>query len=116
MLNRLGWFSFSSRAVGKLTGGAAIVQLVTIGAAPVLTRLYSPSELGVFALFLALVGTLAFLGTGGYGNAVVSTHSNRNSLELVGFTVRISALFSVFLLVAIFAAVPIGWISQDHLS
>jgi len=112
------WFRFnvSTRAVGKLAGGAAVAQLIVIGAAPFLTRLYSPAELGVLAFFLALVGPAALLGTGGYAQAVVPAQSDRKSLELVGFAITLCALMSISLLVAIFVGASLGLFDRESLS
>lgn len=112
------WFRFniSTWAVGKLAGGATVAQLIVIVAAPFLTRLYSPAELGVFAFFLALVGPAALLGTGGYAQAVVPIQSDRKSLELVGFAITLCAIVSISLLAVIFVGASLGLFDRELLS
>ena len=46
------------RQVGVLLFGNAAAQLVNLASYPILTRLYSPSDFGGFALFLTAVGIL----------------------------------------------------------
>jgi O-antigen/teichoic acid export membrane protein len=56
---RLGPFA---RAVAVLAGGTAAAQVLSVAAAPVLTRLYTPTDfglLGVFASILAIVSVVA---------------------------------------------------------
>lgn len=46
------------RSVGQLVGGTAIAQLIMVVALPVLTRLYSPSEFSILAVYAALLAIL----------------------------------------------------------
>ena len=48
-----------SRNVLKVMTGTTFAQALPILVAPVLTRLYSPEEFGVFYLFAALVSILS---------------------------------------------------------
>jgi O-antigen/teichoic acid export membrane protein len=43
------------RSVGLLVGGTAVAQGVTVAALPLLTRLYSPRDLALLAVYVALV-------------------------------------------------------------
>jgi len=45
-----------ARKVATLASGTALAQLVGIGTMPLVTRLYSPSEIGVISLFLSFFG------------------------------------------------------------
>ena len=47
------------RNVGKLAGGVAMGQLVVIATMPILTRLYSPADFGVLAVFSTLLSIVA---------------------------------------------------------
>lgn len=44
------------RQVAVLTGGTAVGQLILVAATPLLTRLYSPTDMGVFGLFYSFLG------------------------------------------------------------
>lgn len=44
------------RSIALLSGGTAIAQLISIVALPFITRLYTPSEIGIASLFLAFLG------------------------------------------------------------
>ncbi len=47
------------RSVGMLAAGTAAAQVVSLVAAPLLTRLYSPAEFGLLAVFTSVVGVAA---------------------------------------------------------
>jgi len=53
-----------ARGVSVLVGGTAAAQLLTVLAAPLLTRLYSPEDFGLLAVYgslLALIGVMSSL-------------------------------------------------------
>ena len=51
--------SFTKNVLTLMTG-TAVAQAIPIAISPILTRLYTPSDFGVFALFFSIV---AILGT-----------------------------------------------------
>lgn len=44
------------RQVAVLTGGTAVGQLLLVAATPLFTRLYSPTDMGIFGLFYSFLG------------------------------------------------------------
>lgn len=44
------------RSVGLLAAGTAVAHVVSLAAAPLLTRLYTPTEFGLLAVFTSIVG------------------------------------------------------------
>ncbi|MGV3773134.1 MAG: lipopolysaccharide biosynthesis protein [Verrucomicrobiales bacterium] len=58
-LNKFGLKSGGfARAVALISGGTVLSQLIVIAASPVLTRVYSPQEFGILAVFVSIVVTL----------------------------------------------------------
>lgn len=47
------------RSVGVLAGGTALSQAISLGAMPILTRMYSPTEFSVYAVYVAAVTILS---------------------------------------------------------
>ena len=97
----------SSGAVAKLLSGSLIAQLIVVGVSPILTRIYSPAELGTFAAFMALVGPVALLATGGYPQAVVLPDVERRTIELVAFVLALITTVSIATAILVFASVPL---------
>jgi lipopolysaccharide exporter len=75
-------FPFATNVV-VLTGGASMGHLFTVLTVPLLTRLYSPSDignLGLFSAFLNMTGVIASLQ---YDAAIVSARSQKTAAYLV---------------------------------
>ncbi len=97
-----------SRRFGRnvliLGGGTIAAQAVNAIVAPVLARLYDPSEFSVLALFAAAVTTLATVVTLRYDFAIVLPRSERQASELIfvammsaaGMSILVSAVCILF--------------------
>jgi len=75
------------RSVITLVGGTAIGQIVAVAASPLLTRLYSPSDFGVIAIYgslLAMPGALASLR---YEAAIPLPAEDEQAANIVGLSV-----------------------------
>lgn len=91
--------------VMTLGGGTVAGQLCVVLATPFLTRLFDPTDMGVFGLFLSFIGFVC-VGTGlRYEMAIVSAEGDREAdcLLVVSMllTVPLSILSGLFLLVMI---------------
>lgn len=73
----------AARDVATLAVGTVIAQGVTIAVTPLLTRLYSPSEFGLLAVFLAVVSVSATLVTLRYESSILVPKENTESASLV---------------------------------
>jgi O-antigen/teichoic acid export membrane protein len=71
------------REVGVLVGGTALAQLVTVLAAPVLTRLYTATDFGVLAVYAAVASLVATLVTLRYETAIMLPSAEREASALV---------------------------------
>lgn len=79
--------------VFNLGGGTAIGQLVVILTTPIITRMYTPAEMGIFSLLVAFVGFVS-VGTGlRYELAIVSSHDDKEAafLTWVSFLTSVPA-------------------------
>jgi lipopolysaccharide exporter len=106
--NRLSWLvpglgSAYARNVLKLFYGTSLKNLLTFLALPVLTRLYSPKDIGLFQLLLSVSMTFSIVSTLKYEMAIVLPRYRREAehlvaltlLSLVATTIVTSALFAV---------------------
>ncbi len=75
------------RSVATLSLGTILAQLVMIIAAPILTRLYTPVDFGLAALFAAIVSSVAPAICGKYEVAVVVVKSIQKSKQLLGIAI-----------------------------
>jgi O-antigen/teichoic acid export membrane protein len=72
--------------VTKLAGGTAVGQTVAIFAAPVLTRLYSPDDFGVMAVYASIVGIIGSLASASYHLAIPIPEDNGEAANLFGLS------------------------------
>lgn len=96
-----------ARSVAILAGGTAVAQAISVLASPILTRLYSPAEFGVYQVFLALVASVARAASLGYETTVVLPTEEGAGEKLLGVAVHSSLAFA--LVVAVFLLFFGGW-------
>lgn len=70
--------------------GSLAAQAITMLISPVLTRIFTPSDLGVFALYASGIAVLTLVSTARYDFAVVSPRSNGVARVLVDLVTLIS--------------------------
>lgn len=82
--------------------GTAFAQALPIAVSPILTRLYSPEEFGLAALYMSCVSVMAIIATGRYELAITLPSSDEDAANVVTFTLKLSALISILLYLPIF--------------
>lgn len=87
----------SARDVATLTMGTVIAQGITIAVTPVLTRLYTPSDFGLLAVFLAVVSVGATFVTLRYETSILVPNANTESANLVLLSLILSTCLSLLL-------------------
>lgn len=85
--------SFARNAVIMMTG-TALAQSVSIAVAPILTRLYSPSDYGVFAVYTSASSLVAVLAGGKYDVATIFAKDDEEAMNLVGLTVVVTTMLA----------------------
>lgn len=81
-----------------LVGGIGGAQAVTLLAAPVLSRIYTPGDFGTFGIFVAIVSIGSVLVTGRYDLALVISRSSSERHGLVALMLAMaSAAFLLFI-------------------
>lgn len=83
--------------------GTAFAQALPIAVSPILTRLYSPEDFGVFAIYMALVSIMGVLVTGRYELAILIPKQDRDAIHIAALSAGLSVMMSlVLLLIVIF--------------
>lgn len=95
-----------ARNVLTLMTGTSLAQAIPIAISPILTRIYSPEEFGLFALYMSVVSILAVMVTGRYELAIVLPKRDRDAMHVVMLSIILSFFVSIvlFLIVWIFNA------------
>lgn len=90
------------RGVGMLVGGTAAAQLLTVLAAPLLTRLYSPEAFGALATFAAVLALCIAAAAARYEIAIPVPENDSDAANLTLLCLSIGVIFSTFLAIALF--------------
>ena len=94
-----------SKNILTLISGTGLAQLIPIAASPILTRLYSPEDFGMMALYLSILSILVAIGTGRYEMAIMLPKENEDVsaiLKLILF-LTLSTSFVSFIIAIFFA-------------
>lgn len=84
-----------SRNVLTLMTGTTIAQALPMAAAPILTRIYTPENFGIFALYFSIVSILGVLVTARYELAIVLPKRRDDAYQLVILSWVISTFVSL---------------------
>ncbi|WP_028487995.1 lipopolysaccharide biosynthesis protein [Thiothrix lacustris] len=90
------------RNVVTLMTGTVIAQAIPIAISPILTRLYSPEEFGLFALYMGLAAILSVIVTGRYEQAIMLPADDDDAANLVVLSLTITVIISLLTLLLIF--------------
>lgn len=102
MIQRLKPKSEFSRNVLTLMTGTTIAQAIPIAISPILTRIYTPEDFGVFALYMAIVSIVAVMATGRYELAIMLPKKDEDAFNIVALSVFIAITISLITLIIIF--------------
>lgn len=86
----------------KLMSSSVVAQLLIIASSPILTRLYSPDDFGIFALFIGLIGILSTIISLRYEQAIIIPKDDDKAKQLVYLSLLINAIVSIFVLLFLF--------------
>jgi len=86
MLNKLKLKSEFSRNVLTLMTGTTIAQAIPIVISPILTRIYTPEDFGVFALYMSLVAFISIIITARYEMAIVLPKNDEDAINILALS------------------------------
>ena len=90
-----------ARNVLTLMSGTTIAQVIPVVVTPILTRIYSPAEFGLFAVYMALISVGVMIATGRLEMAVLIARKDSEALQLAVISLVISGVISFLGLIAI---------------
>lgn len=102
MLKHLKPKSEFSQNVLTLMTGTTIAQAIPIAISPILTRLYTPSDFGLLALYMSIASLLSVIATGRYELAIMLPKKESDALNIVALSLLITFFISFMALVIIY--------------
>ena len=80
-----------------LMTGTTIAQAIPVLASPILTRLYSPSEFGIWTLYMTMLNVLGAAATGRYEVTVALPDKEKEAATLLCISILTAALYGIAL-------------------
>ncbi|MEO0244383.1 MAG: oligosaccharide flippase family protein, partial [candidate division WOR-3 bacterium] len=87
-----------NKNVAILSGGIAVSQLIPILVSPALTRLYSPQDFGILAIFVSITTILSVIANGRYELAVMLPEKDDDAINIAAVAFIVNVIFSFFCL------------------
>ncbi len=106
------------RSVGVLVGGTAFAQALMILLLPILTRLYTPEDFGVLAVYVSLLGIISVAACLRFEIAIPIPDNDADAANLLALALCSSATVTaaVVLIVWLFRVQVAGLVNQPVLS
>ena len=82
--------------------GTTVAQAIPIAISPILTRIYSPENFGVFTVFMAIVGILAPIANARYEVAIMLPERDDDAINIFALGLLITSALTIFLFIGIF--------------
>lgn len=104
MINKFKIKSEFSKNVITLMAGTTIAQAIPIAISPILTRIYTPQDFGMFALYMAIVSIISVIATGRYEMAIILPKEEENVKSIVKLIMILlsTVTFITFLIIFFF--------------
>ncbi len=78
-----------------LVSGSSVAMLIPFAAEPVLSRMFTPAEFGIFEFYAAIVVMIGSLSTARYEMAIVLPQNRDSAVNLLGLSLGIVTLVSI---------------------
>lgn len=105
ILNRLSIKSDFVKNAFSLTIGTSISQTIPLLFYPILSRIFTPTEFGLFAIISSITSIIAVLSSGRYEGSILITETKKDAADIIGLVLILSftILLVIFLLFQLFS-------------
>lgn len=107
-----------ARNVLTLMTGTTIAQALTIAISPILTRVYSPEDFGLYGLFMAIVSIVSTFISGRYELAIILPEEDKDAINLLalGLLITITLSLVLFLCLLLLQQNIVMWSGKEQLA
>ena len=97
--------------------GTTIAQAIPIAISPILTRIYTPEDFGVLALFLAITGVFSVVASGRYELALMLPREEEDAINVfvLGMTIILFLTGFLFLVVLLFHSYLVDILGNEEI-
>ncbi|WP_187385846.1 lipopolysaccharide biosynthesis protein [Aliarcobacter cryaerophilus] len=97
MLSKLKQKSEFNYNIITLMTGTTIAQAIPIAISPIITRIYTPEDFGVFAIYISIISILASAITGKYELAILIPKNRHKARDIVVLSLSLSFICSLII-------------------
>lgn len=107
-----------NRNVLTLMTGTTIAQAIPIAISPILTRIYTPEDFGVYAIFMALLLIFGSIANGRYELVIMLPKKDEDAINIfaLGFIITIAISLLLLILVVLFNDYLTNLLGHDDIS
>ena len=102
MNNRFQQQSEFSQNVITLMTGSTISQAIPIAISPILTRLYTPEDFGLYAIFVAIITIFGTIVSGRYELAIMLPKNDEDAINIFCLGLLITIFMSLITIILVF--------------
>lgn len=92
--------------------GSAIAQVLLIISAPILTRIFSPEDFGVFAQYVAIATIVSVIAALRYELAIVIPKEDKDGANVLGLSILIVLLMTLMSILVVFLISQVGLLKR----
>ncbi|MEI6766180.1 MAG: oligosaccharide flippase family protein [Bacteroidota bacterium] len=117
MIKRI-WNDKFSRNVLTLMTGTVISQAIPIAISPILTRIYTPEDFGLFALFFSVTSILSIVISARYEMTIILPEDDKDAVNILFLSLVITTAVSIvtLILVLLFSDVFALWLHEPKIA
>ena len=93
---------FAKNVITLMTG-TTVAQAIPIAISPILTRIYTPKDFGILALFVSITAIFSTIATARYEMAIMLPKKDEDAINIVALSTLISVAISLIMLIIIVA-------------
>jgi O-antigen/teichoic acid export membrane protein len=101
MIQRLKSKSEFSRNVLTLMTGTTIAQAIPFAISPIITRMYSPEDFGIFALYFGILSLVGVIATARYEIAIVLPKNDVDAINILGLSIIITIFMTMLVAIIV---------------
>lgn len=92
------------KSASVLISGSILAQLVSILMQPLIRRLFSPSDFGVFTVYMSIVGICIIFSSLKYDDAIVLPRADKESINLLGLSLILNFSINIIIFITFICA------------
>lgn len=102
LLEKLKTRSEFFRSVSVLVTGTAFAQVLMLLALPLLTRLYSPADFNILAIYISLLGIISIAACLGFDMAISMPEKDEDAMNILALAILFASIVSFVVVIVVY--------------